>query len=126
MIPGEILVNHESITLNAGRPVTRVEVCNTGNRAVQVGSHFHFFEANRCLKFDRAAAFGKRLDLPSGNAVRLEPGEVRTVDLVPFAGRRIILGFNDLTRGCADDDSVREAALTTAVEFGFKGAEEKK
>jgi len=126
MIPGKILVSHESITLNPGRPVTHIEVCNTGTRAVQVGSHFHFFEANRCLKFDRAAAFGKRLDLPSGSAVRLEPGETRKVDLVPIAGRRIILGFNDLTRGCVDDDSVRETAIATAVEFGYKGAEEKK
>ncbi len=126
MIPGEIISRNESITLNAGRPVTRIEVRNTGSRAVQIGSHFHFFEVNRCLEFDRAAAFGKRLDLPSGSAVRLEPGEVRTVDLVPVAGRRIILGFNDLTRGCVDDESVRAAAIAAAAEGGFKGAEVKK
>ncbi|GAA2396389.1 hypothetical protein Cme02nite_65190 [Catellatospora methionotrophica] len=87
------------LELNAGRPVTTVEVYNTGDRPVQVGSHFHFYEANRMLEFDRAAAYGKRLDIPATTAVRFEPGDKKTVDLVPFAGKQRVFGFNGLVQG---------------------------
>ena len=93
MIPGEILPAKGEIELNAGRPVTVLEVANTGDRPVQVGSHYHFAEANPGLRFDRAAARGQRLDIPAGTAVRFEPGQTREVRLVPFAGARKVYGF---------------------------------
>ena len=95
MIPGEILTPDDAATLelNAGRPVTRLVVSNSGDRPVQVGSHFHFAECNSALLFDRAAARGSRLDAPSGSAVRFEPGQTREVSLVPFGGRRRVVGF---------------------------------
>src|ERR1043166_4220092 len=86
MIPGEYLFDGPALELNAGRPTATLEVNNTGDRPVQVGSHFHFFEVNRALVFDRAAAYGMRLDLPAGTAVRFEPGEVKTVRLPPPGG----------------------------------------
>jgi urease subunit beta len=85
--------------LNAGRSTVEIEVENTGDRPVQVGSHFHFFESNSALSFDRSRAYGHRLDVPSGSAVRFEPGERRRVILVPLAGRRIAHGFNGLVNG---------------------------
>ena len=85
MIPGEVFPATGSIELNAGRETTEVEVENTGDRPIQVGSHYHFYEANAALRFDRDVAYGKRLDIPSGSAVRFEPGEKRVVSLVPFA-----------------------------------------
>jgi urease subunit beta len=97
--PGEILPDSGTITLNAGRSSVELEVENSGDRPVQVGSHFHFFEANRALRFDRDRAYGHRLDIPSGSAVRFEPGERRRVVLVPLAGRRTAHGFNGLVNG---------------------------
>ncbi|MFL0773662.1 MAG: urease subunit beta, partial [Prochlorococcus sp.] len=88
LIPGELLPEPGEIELNAGRPVTTLEVSNTGDRPVQVGSHFHFQEANTALSFDRQAARGQRLDIPAGTAIRFEPGDTREVQLVPFAGTR--------------------------------------
>ena len=88
--------------LNAGRPVTTLLVANTGDRPVQVGSHFHFFEANSALEFDRDAARGLRLDIPAGTAIRFEPGDSREVQLVPFAGERRVFGFNGLVNGPLD------------------------
>lgn len=99
MIPGEILAAPGSIELNAGLPVTVVMVANTGDRPVQVGSHYHFAETNAGLSFDRAAARGMRLDIPAGTAVRFEPGQSRTVQLVPFGGARRFFGFNGLVMG---------------------------
>jgi urease beta subunit len=99
MIPGEVMVASGTITLNPGRSVVQIEVENQGDRPVQVGSHFHFFEVNRALRFDRQSAYGRRLDIPSGTAVRFEPGERHTVTLVPFAGRRVVVGFNGLVNG---------------------------
>lgn len=93
MIPGEVIPAEGEIELNAGRPVTVLEVANTGDRPVQVGSHYHFAEANPGLRFDRAAARGQRLDIPAGTAVRFEPGQTREVRLVPFAGGRKVYGF---------------------------------
>lgn len=97
--PGETLYGDGDIVLNAGRPVTTLQVTNTGDRAVQVGSHYHFFEANVALRFDRRAAFGLRLDIPSGTAVRFEAGQTHRVNLVPYGGHRRIVGFLGLTDG---------------------------
>jgi urease beta subunit len=116
--PGAILYGEGEIELNAGRERTELEVTNTGDRAVQVGSHFHFFEVNRALAFDREAALGKRLDIASGTAVRFEAGQTHTVGLVPFGGRRKIAGFNGLmARG-------ERHAIRQAREQGFMPAEE--
>ena len=100
MIPGEIFVAEEGpIVLNEGREAITIEVTNKGDRPVQVGSHFHFYEANSELEFDREAAKGKRLDTPAGTAVRLEPGDSRTVNLVDFGGTREVFGFNSKVNG---------------------------
>ena len=123
MIPGEIIICNENITLNADREVTTIKVYNSGDRAVQVGSHFHFFEANRCLCFERALAFGKRLDIPSGTAVRIESGETKEISLVPLAGRQAIYGLNDLTHGNTLDETKKAAAVAKANELGFKGGD---
>ncbi len=93
-IPGELLAEPGEIVLNAGRPVQAVTVTNTGDRPVQIGSHFHFFEVNEALRFDRAATRGWRLNIAAGTAVRFEPGQERTVELVEISGDRIIFGFN--------------------------------
>lgn len=119
MIPGEYLPAEESVELNPGRDTTRVAVANTGDRPVQVGSHFHFFEVNRALQFDRQAAYGMRLNIPAGTAVRFEPGDEREVELVAIGGRRVVQGLNGLTEGALDDPEVREAAFRRAREQGF-------
>ncbi|WP_156677749.1 urease subunit beta [Sphingomonas profundi] len=93
MIPGEILTGAGEIALNAGRPVTRLTVANSGDRPIQVGSHYHFAETNPALVFDRAAARGQRLAIASGTAIRFEPGQTSEVALVPFAGARVAIGF---------------------------------
>ncbi|MCA1067950.1 Urease subunit beta [Delftia sp. K82] len=99
IIPGELLAEPGEILLNAGRPVQTLTVTNTGDRPVQVGSHFHFFEVNEALHFDRAAARGWRLNIAAGTAVRFEPGQERTVELVEISGDRIIFGFNAKVMG---------------------------
>ena len=99
MIPGELFPAQGEITLNAGAEVTVLEVANTGDRPVQVGSHYHFAEANSGLDFDRAAARGQRLDIPAGTAVRFEPGQTREVRLVPYGGARRVFGFNQQVMG---------------------------
>lgn len=99
MIPGEILPAAGEIELNAGQPVTVLMVANTGDRPVQVGSHYHFAETNSGLSFDRDAARGKRLDIAAGTAVRFEPGQTREVRLVPFGGARVVHGFNQKVMG---------------------------
>ena len=102
MIPGEIIPAEGAITLNAGRPAVTLMVANTGDRPVQVGSHYHFAETNAGLDFDRQAARGMRLDIPAGTAVRFEPGQRREVRLVPFAGERAVWGFNAQVMGALD------------------------
>ena len=102
LIPGELLPEPGELELNAGRPVTTLTVANRGDRPVQVGSHFHFFEANAALEFNREACLGLRLDIPAGTAVRFEPGDSREVQLVPFAGERRVFGFNGLVNGPLD------------------------
>lgn len=99
MIPGELFPADGEITLNADAEVTVLEVANTGDRPVQVGSHYHFAEANSGLSFDRAAARGQRLDIPAGTAVRFEPGQTREVQLIPYGGARRVFGFNQQVMG---------------------------
>ena len=99
MIPGEYFIEDGEIELNAGAPVTTLEVSNTGDRPVQVGSHYHFFETNAALSFDRDAARGQRLDIAAGTAVRFEPGQTREVHLVPLSGKREVYGFNSKVSG---------------------------
>jgi urease subunit beta len=99
MIPGEYLLADGEITLNEGREAISLEVANTGDRPVQVGSHYHFFETNAALRFDRDRTRGYRLDIPAGTAVRFEPGQTREVQLVPIAGARAIFGFNGQVMG---------------------------
>lgn len=102
MIPGEYLVDGGEIALNEGRPTTEIKVANTGDRPIQVGSHYHFAETNPALSFDRERARGQRLSIPAGTAVRFEPGQSRTVTLVPFGGERRVFGFNGLVMGSLD------------------------
>jgi len=99
MIPGELLVEPGEIEINAGRAVITLNVANSGDRPIQVGSHYHFFETNNALQFDRAQARGCRLNIPSGTAVRFEPGQSRTVELVPYAGDRKVFGFQGKVMG---------------------------
>ncbi len=113
-LPGEILYGDGDLLLNDGREAIELDVTNTGDRAVQVGSHFHFFESNRALRFDRVATFGRRLDIPSGTAVRFEAGQTHHVSLVPYAGAQRVIGFNALAAG-----EGRDAAITRARERGF-------
>ena len=102
LIPGELMPEPGTIELNAGRPVTTISVANSGDRPVQVGSHFHFAETNAALQFDRIAARGQRLDIPAGTAIRFEPGDSRDVNLIPFAGERRVVGFNGQINGPLD------------------------
>jgi urease beta subunit len=111
------------IEINAARPVTRLQVANRGDRPIQVGSHFHFAEANRALRFDRLRAFGQRLDVPAGTAVRFEPGETKPVDLVPLAGRRRVSGFNGLAVGDLDAPGARDRFERALAGAGFDTGE---
>jgi urease subunit beta len=107
MIPGEILTQEGDIRLNADRPTVTLEVANSGDRPIQVGSHYHFAEANPALDFDRAAARGMRLDIPAGSAVRFEPGQTREVALVAYAGARRVTGFRGAVMGALDAPEAR-------------------
>jgi urease beta subunit len=108
------------IELNAGRPVIRLDVTNAGDRPIQVGSHYHFAETNRWLRFDRLAAYGQRLDIPAGTAVRFEPGETREVSVVPFAGRRVWTGGQGLVAGELDAPGARERFADALTAAGFE------
>ena len=121
MIPGEYLLGDGDIEANVGRRVERVTVANTGDRPIQVGSHFHFFEANRALVFPRDKAFGMRLNIPAGTAVRFEPGDEKVVELVELAGAREVHGLNALTDGPVGA-AARDAAVARAAAAGFGGA----
>ena len=120
--PGAIRAAAGEIELNAGKPKTELTVLNTGDRPVQIGSHFHFFEVNKALEFARSEAYGKRLDIPAGTAVRFEPGQSKTVQLVAFGGDGKIGGLNALTNETALDEAGKAAALERARAAGFKGA----
>ncbi len=119
MIPGEYFLAEGDITANVGRETLEMKVTNTGDRPVQVGSHFHFFEANRALSFDRKASFGMRLNIPSGTAVRFEPGELKRVTLVTLGGAKKVFGLNALTNG-ETSSFERKSALNRAAERSFK------
>src|SRR6188474_1119445 len=119
MIPGEYILRDEPIELNAASTRVRLRVDNHGDRPIQVGSHTHFFEVNRHLRFDRARAYGCRLDIPAGTALRFEPGEGRDIDLVPFGGQRVVFGMSGLVNGPLD--AGREEALRRAKARGFTG-----
>ncbi len=99
MIPGEMLIEQGEIELNVGRPTVTVKVANRGDRPIQVGSHFHFFETNPFLSFERSLAYGMRLNITAGTAVRFEPGQIRTIELVALAGERMVYGFNGQVMG---------------------------
>ena len=119
MIPGEYFFDGPDLELNAGRPVVTLSVNNTGDRPIQIGSHYHFFEVNKALVFDRIKAYGMRLDLPSGNSAWFEPGDVKEVALVPYSGRRTVYGFNALVNGRLDDPYTRETSLRRYREQGY-------
>jgi len=118
MIPGEYRLAEGDVIANAGRPTVELVVANTGDRPIQVGSHFHFFEANKALRFDRARAFGMRLNVPAGTAVRFEPGDEKKVTLVALGGTREVYGLNGLTEGRTDAARLEEA-LARARAAGF-------
>ena len=118
MIPGEYKLADADVIANDGRRETELEVANAGDRPIQVGSHFHFFEVNRSLRFDRAAAFGMRLNIPAGTAVRFEPGDSKKVRLIEIGGSRRVYGLNSLTNSLADEAN-KPAALKRASEQGF-------
>jgi urease beta subunit len=111
MHPGEYLIDPGEIEINVDRRVTKISVKNTGDRPIQVGSHYHFFEVNRALVFDRAATYGMRLNIPAGTAVRFEPGEEKQVSLADFAGARRVFGHNGLVSGSLADEAIKRAAL---------------
>ena len=121
MIPGEYILGEGDIEANVGRRTLQLTVANTGDRPVQVGSHFHFFEVNRALSFDRGQAFGMRLNVPAGTAVRFEPGDAKIVTLVDLAGAREVYGLNALTDGPAGAPR-RAESVKRAADGGFEGA----
>jgi urease subunit beta len=122
MTPGEYLLDDEPITINAGRETRTVAVANRGDRPIQVGSHCHFFEANRWLAFDRHAAYGMRLNIAAGTAVRFEPGDEREVELVALGGTRQVHGINALVNGPLDHHETRERALKVVAGFAPKAS----
>lgn len=113
------ILRDEPVEINAGRRTATMEVSNTGDRPIQVGSHYHFFEVNRALHFDRAAALGMRLNIPAGTAVRFEPGDTREVELVEFRGLKRAVGFNNLAGGSTVTEAGKRQALRWAEEHGF-------
>jgi urease subunit gamma/beta len=119
MIPGEYILKSSEIEANVGRARASVTVGNSGDRPIQVGSHFHFFEVNRALRFDREIAYGMRLEIPAGTAVRFEPGEERIVNLVALGGSRIVYGMNALVMGPLDAPGTKEKALEKAKAGGY-------
>jgi len=119
VIPGEIFLGEGDIVAFSGRATVEVTVANVGDRPIQVGSHCHFFEANRALRFERERTFGFRLQIPAGTAVRFEPGEEKQITLVEIGGNRAAYGINGLTNGRLDDPTVRAHALARAKELGF-------
>ena len=121
VIPGEIILGEGDIVAFKGRQTVELVVANTGDRPIQVGSHCHFFEANRALRFDRERAYGFRLQVPAGTAVRFEPGEDKRVTLVAIGGNRVAYGINGLVEGRLDDPAVKQRAFAKAKELGFTG-----
>src|SRR5215217_1432571 len=119
IVPGEVILGQGDIVAFNGRGTVEMTVANTADRPIQVGSHCHFFEVNRALRFDREKAYGFRLQVPAGTAVRFEPGEDKRVTLVAMGGNRIAYGINGMTHGRLDDPHVKEQAFAKARELGF-------
>src|SRR5436190_11136750 len=122
MIPGEYFIAKGDIECNVGRKTVTVKVINTGDRPVQIGSHFHFFEINRMMSFDREKAFGMRLNVAAGTAVRFEPGEEKEVELVEFGGARRAMGINNLVNGDTTREANKEKSLELAKKENFKNS----
>ncbi|UYQ91943.1 urease subunit beta [Chitinophaga horti] len=120
MIPGEYFLKPGDVIANEGRSTVKINVVNTGDRPVQIGSHFHFFEVNRMMAFDREKAFGMRLNVPSGNAVRFEPGETKEVELVALGGHRKAIGFSNLADGDTTTEEAKNKAMEKAIAQQFK------
>lgn len=121
--PGEWLLSDQPVEINVGRRTCKLKVRNTGDRPIQIGSHYHFFEANRALHFDRPQAMGMHLNIPGGLAVRFEPGDEKEVELVEFGGTRQVVGFNNLVDGGMTAQSTVKRALQRARDLGFLGME---
>ena len=120
MIPGEYILAKGDIDCNVGRNTLKITVVNTGDRPVQVGSHFHFFEVNKQMEFNRSKAFGMRLNIAAGTAVRFEPGEEKEVELVAFGGTKTIQGFNNLVNGSVGSETLISSALEKLTALNFK------
>lgn len=120
MIPGEIFVKNGTIICNEGRETVKIKVTNTGDRPIQVGSHFHFFEVNRAMSFEREKAFGKRLNIVASTAVRFEPGEEKEVELVEIGGNKIARGFNNLVDASVTSEEQKKISLAKAGKLNFK------
>ena len=117
---GSYELSKEPVIINEGRSVVTVQVKNTGDRPIQIGSHFHFFETNRALAFDRSKTLGRHLNIPAGTAVRFEPGDQKSVELVEYAGQQIAWGFNDLVNGSVKSDRNTRLANDRVAQLGFK------
>jgi len=122
LIPGEYFLAREPIVANGARRTLKIIVRNTGDRPIQVGSHYHFFEVNKALEFPRGRAFGFRLNIPAGTAVRFEPGDSKEVEWAELGGRKIVYGFHGLVQGSTKSKRAREIALGQASKRGFQGA----
>ncbi|AFL97852.1 urease subunit beta [Ornithobacterium rhinotracheale] len=120
MIPGEIFVKEGEIICNEGRRTTKIKVINTGDRPIQVGSHFHFFEVNKAMKFNREEAFGMRLNIVASTAVRFEPGEEKEVELVELGGRKRVVGFNNLVNGSVVSEATKNESLNKVESLKFE------
>ncbi|NDB46314.1 MAG: urease subunit beta [Nitrososphaeria archaeon] len=120
MIPGEYFISDKPIVANQDKKTITIQVKNTGDRPIQVGSHTHFFEANKALEFPRSDAYGFRLNIPSGTSVRFEPGEAKKIEITEYGGRKIVWGFSGLVNGKLDEK--RSDALQKAKKLGFRGA----
>ncbi|PIW33183.1 MAG: urease subunit beta [Nitrosopumilales archaeon CG15_BIG_FIL_POST_REV_8_21_14_020_37_12] len=119
MIPGQYFVSDEPVIANVGKTTVSIVVRNTGDRPIQVGSHTHFFEANKALEFPRKKSYGCHLNIPAGTSVRFEPGETKEVELTEFGGKRIVYGFSGLVNGSLDEK--QQEAFAKALENGFRG-----
>ena len=119
MIPGEYFTDNDPVAANVGKSATSISVRNTGDRPIQVGSHTHFFEANKALEFPREQSYGCHLNIPAGTSVRFEPGETKKIELTEFGGKRIVYGFSGLVNGSLEER--RQEAFESAAKKGFKG-----
>ncbi len=115
MIPGEVIINKEEIVLNENKKVMKIKVKNIGDRPIQVGSHFHFFEVNKQLNFERKSAYGMRLDIASGTSVRFEPGEEKEIQLVELGGKKRVFGLNALTNGQVGDVTIEKSLFNANI-----------